>query len=450
MNTQPRRPNSGPRTNGTSQPRAGGPRRPPTQAPANPRPSGQSYAPPRSPSTQTVHRSPPPYGEVRPGQLPPQPDDRRRLLQARETPAVQMQVQCCVPGKRRKKVRLGPILLLILIFLLIAAGLVVGGIAYHRRRQALDLAANAQTAGVNTSEEGLLVPATTAPPETDPPGPAAILAAPTSATVQASEKVQSTHAILIDVSTGTVLAERLSTQRIYPASMTKVMTLIVAYENLESFDLTYTFTSALINPLVEANASRAGFAAGETVSVIDLLYAAALPSGADATAALAEMVAGSESAFAERMNQKAAEMGLTGTHFTNASGLHDDNHYSTAREIAAIFSYAMQIEPLREILSTYQYTTAKTPQNPEGLLLTSTLFSYLSGDELPGIKLTAGKTGYTLEARRCLVSMAVRDDGREFIAVVVGGENKWIPITDSIELYALCLPDDMEVADAES
>ena len=325
-----------------------------------------------------------------------------------------------------------------------------GGVAYHRRRKALDLAANAQTAGVNTSEEGLLVPATTAPPETDPPGPAAILAAPTSATVQAREKVQYTHAILIDVSNGTVLAERLSTQRIYPASMTKVMTLIVAYENLESFDLTYTFTSALINPLVEANASRAGFAAGETVSVIDLLYAAALPSGADATAALAEMVAGSESAFAERMNQKAAEMGLTGTHFTNASGLHDDNHYSTVSEIAAISSYAMQLEPLREILSTYQYTTATTPQNPEGLLLTSTLFSYLSGDELPGIKLTAGKTGYTLEARRCLVSMAVRDDGREFIAVVVGGENKWIPITDSIELYALCLPDDMEVADAES
>ena len=224
--------------------------------------------------------------------------------------------------------------------------------------------------------------------------------------------------------------------------MTKVMTLIVAYENIESFDLTYTFTTALINPLVEANASRAGFAPGETVSVIDLFYAAALPSGADATSALAELVAGSEAAFAERMNEKAAEMGLTGTHFVNASGLHDDNHYSTAREIAAIFSYAMQIEPLREILSTYQYTTAKTPQNPNGILLTSTLFSSLSGDELPGMKLTAGKTGYTLEAHRCLVSMAVRDDGREFIAVVVGGENKWVPITDSVELYALCLRDE--------
>ena len=353
-----------------------------------------------------------------------------------------MQVQCCIPQKRRKKMRLGPILLLILIFLLIAGGIAAGGIAYHRHRQALDLAAMAQTAGVNTSEEGRLVPVTTVPPETEPPAPAAILAAPTSATVQASEKVQSTHAILIDLSNGTVLAERLSTQRIYPASMTKVMTLIVAYENIESFDLTYTFTNALINPLVEANASRAGFAPGETVPVIDLLYAAALPSGADATSALAELVAGSEAAFAERMNEKAAEMGLTGTHFTNASGLHDDNHYSTAREIAAIFSYAMQIEPLREILSTYQYTTQKTTQHPEGILLTSTLFSLLSGDELPGMKLTAGKTGYTLEAHRCLVSMAVRDDGREFIAVVVGGENKWVPITDSVELYALCLRDE--------
>lgn len=450
MNTQPPRPSRGARTDGTPHPRTGGPRRPPVQPPINPGRAGQSYTPPRGTPPQTVRRTQPPYGEVRPGQMSARPDDRERLIRAREAQAVQMQVQCCVPQKRRKKGRPGPVLLLILIFLLVAAGLVVGGIAYHRHRQALDLAANAQTAGLQTSEEGLPVPVTTAPPETEPPGPAAVLASPTSATVQVGEKVQSTHAVLIDVADGTILAERLSAERIFPASMTKVMTLIVAYESLESFDLTYTFTAGLINPLVEANASRAGFAAGETVPVIDLFYAAALPSGADATSALAELVAGSEAAFAERMNQKAAEMGLTGTHFTNASGLHDDDHYSTAREIAAIFSYAMQIEPLREILSTYQYTTAKTPQNPEGLLLTSTLFSYLSGDELPGMKLTAGKTGYTLEAHRCLVSMAVRDDGREFIAVVVGGENKWIPITDSIELYALCLPDSVEVSGTET
>lgn len=452
MNTQPPSPRRGTRTDGTPQPRVGGPRRPPAQSPIHPGSTGQQYAPPRNAAPQTVRRPQPPYGEPRPSvrPQPPRPDERERLLRAREAQGVQMQVQCCVPKKRRKKVHPGPILLLILIFLLVAAGLVVGGIAYHRHRQALDLAANAQTAGLQTSEEGLPVPVTTAPPETEPPGPAAVIAVPTSATVPAGEKVQSTHAVLIDMANGAILAERLSAERIFPASMTKVMTLIVAYESLESFDLTYTFTAGLINPLVEANASRAGFAAGETVPVIDLFYAAALPSGADATSALAELVAGSEAAFAERMNQKAAEMGLTGTHFTNASGLHDDNHYSTVREIAAIFSYAMQIEPLREILSTYQYTTAKTEQNPEGILLTSTLFSYLSGDELPGMKLTAGKTGYTLEARRCLVSMAVRDDGREFIAVVVGGENKWIPITDSIELYALCLPDAAEVSGTEN
>jgi D-alanyl-D-alanine carboxypeptidase (penicillin-binding protein 5/6) len=177
------------------------------------------------------------------------------------------------------------------------------------------------------------------------------------------------------------------------------------------------------------------------VPVIDLFYAAALPSGADATTALAELTAGSEAAFAERMNAKAAEMGLIGTHFVNASGLHDDAHYSTVREIAAIFAYAMQIEPLREIMSSYQYTTTATSQNPEGILLTSTLFAYLSGDELPGMKILAGKTGYTLEAQRCLVSLGVREDGHEFIAVTVGGENRWIPITDAVELYAMCLPE---------
>ena len=357
---------------------------------------------------------------------------------------MRIQVQSGLPVRRRRRKKRWPAVLLATLFvMLIAVGAVVGMVLYRRHEEARELAAQVQNDSTpNTAGELVLPvqPEETEPPETEPPGPAAVMAASDSSTVPVSEKVEAPYAFLMDVASGTAIAERLPDERIYPASMTKVMTLIVAYEELESFDQTFTFTAALINPLVEANASRAGFAAGETVPVIDLFYAAALPSGADATTALAEMVAGSEAAFAERMNAKAAEMGLRATHFVNASGLHDDNHYSTLREVAAIFSYAMQIEPLREIMSAYQYTTASTPQNPEGIRLSSTLFSYLSGDELPGMKIITGKTGYTLEAKRCLVSMAVRDDGREFIAVIVGGENKWIPITDSVELYAACLP----------
>lgn len=405
---------------------------------------------------QTVYRPPRPYGEPPASRRPPlTPDGRVQVNGSQPSRPIRMQVQCNAAPKRRRRKRRWPAILALVLALLLVMGGIAAGVVLHRRREEARALANAVQKGTDPAPGMLIGPVTaepivTEPPETEPPGPAAVLAVSGVGTLPAGEKVESTHAIVIDLADGLTIAERLPDQRIYPASMTKVMTLIVAYEELESFEQTFTFTADLINPLVAANASRAGFAAGETVPVIDLFYAAALPSGADATTALAELTAGSEAAFAERMNAKAAEMGLVGTHFVNASGLHNDAHYSTVREIAAIFAYAMQIEPLREIMSTYQYTTSSTPQNPEGLLLTSTLFSYLSGDELPGIKILAGKTGYTLEAKRCLVSLGVRDDGREFIAVTVGGENKWIPITDAVELYALCLPAVPVGADAET
>ena len=420
-----------------------GPRRPP-----------QNSYPPRVDSRQgwnsppqTVYRPPRPYGEPPIYQRPPlSPDGRVRVTGSQNSRPIRMQVQCNAAPKRRRRKRRWPAVLALILALALVMGAIAAGVVLHRRAEEARALVNAVQNGVKPDPDELIGPETaepidTEPPETEPPGPVPILAVSGISTRPAGEKVESTHAIVIDLAEGKTVAERLPDQRIYPASMTKVMTLIVAYEELESFDQTFTFTADLINPLVAANASRAGFAAGETVPVIDLFYAAALPSGADATTALAELTAGSEAAFAERMNAKAAEMGLIGTHFVNASGLHDDAHYSTVREIAAIFAYAMQIEPLREIMSSYQYTTTATSQNPEGILLTSTLFAYLSGDELPGMKILAGKTGYTLEAQRCLVSLGVREDGHEFIAVTVGGENRWIPITDAVELYAMCLPE---------
>ncbi len=402
-------------------------------AQARPPQSTQTRRPSYGYPPQTINRPPRPYGETQP---------------VRRPTGVHMQVQSFVPSggtRYRRPARRWPKLLaLILVLALVIGGIVAGTIAYRRWADARDLAAGVQNdtasaPSTTCAPTTTLPPVTTAPPETEPPGPAAIMAVSNASTRAAGSKVESPYAIVIDVESGTSIAERLPDNRIFPASMTKVMTLIVAYEEIDSFEGTYTFNHELINPLVAANASRAGFCAGETVPIIDLFYGAALPSGGDATAALAELVAGSEAAFAERMNAKAAEMGLTSTHFVNASGLHDPNHYSTVREVAAIFAYAMQIEPLREIMSAYQYTTAKTTQNPDGLLLTSTLFAYLSGDELPGMRVLAGKTGYTIEAKRCLVTMGLRDDGREYIAVTVGGENKWIPITDAVELYAICL-----------
>ncbi len=251
---------------------------------------------------------------------------------------------------------------------------------------------------------------------------------------EVGEAVKSSYVALVDVDGGQVIAGRDCDTRIYPASMTKVMTLIVAVETLESQECSHTFTAEEIYPLVQAQASRAGFDPGEKVGLTDLLYGLILPSGADAAVALAEMTAGSEEAFAELMNRKCEELGLANTHFVNSTGLHDEQQYTTPVEMAVIMEYAMKNETCAEVLSTYQYTTQPTEQHPEGILLTSTMFSRMYGNEVEGVTILSGKTGYTDEAGNCLVSYAQKG-GHAYIAVTAYAANKWNCIFDDFELY---------------
>lgn len=252
-----------------------------------------------------------------------------------------------------------------------------------------------------------------------------------------SLKVDSDYGILINLDTMSVVADKKGDDRIYPASMTKVMTLIVAVENLKDLNETFTFTNELIDPLVNEEASRAGFDPDETVPVTDLLYGTVLPSGADATSALAIVVAGGEREFVKLMNKKANEMGLMNTHFMNASGLHDEYHYSTCHEMALILNYAMQNELCAKILSAVQYTTTKTPQHPDGIELYSTMFSRMYGNEAVGVTIKAGKTGYTNEGGNCLVSYAIKDsDGTRYILATAHASGQWKPTYDAIHAYA--------------
>jgi len=254
-----------------------------------------------------------------------------------------------------------------------------------------------------------------------------------------SEEVKSPYIALLDVENNKVIAGRNIDARIYPASMTKVLSLIVAVEHITDLSQTFTMTGDIVEPLVREEASRAGFEAGDTVSAKDMLYGLVLPSGADAAVGLAIMTAGSEAAFADLMNQKCAELGLTGSHFTNASGLFDENQYTTPVEMALILKYAMQNETCAKILSTYQYTTAPMESKPEGILLSSTMFSRMYGTEVEGVTITAGKTGYTQEAKNCLVSFAEKG-GHHYIALTAGAENKWHVIFDDFEIYKNYLP----------
>lgn len=259
--------------------------------------------------------------------------------------------------------------------------------------------------------------------------------------LSSDSNIGSPYAALIDVTNHKIIAGKGATEKIYPASMTKVMTLIVVTENLKDMSQTYTFGFEMLNRLYIEEASRAGFEQDETVDVEDLLYGLILPSGADAAEALAIMVAGSNEDFAKLMNQKCEELGLKNTHFANPSGLYDDNQYTTPAEMAMIMEYAMQDELRAKVLGTYQYTTKATTQHPQGIPLTSTMYSRIYGNEAPGVKVTGGKTGYVNESGSCLVSYAVTDNGHAYAFCTSGATYKWAPVYDEIYVYKNLIPD---------
>ena len=247
------------------------------------------------------------------------------------------------------------------------------------------------------------------------------------------------YAILMDVENNQIIAGKKYERKIYPASMTKVMTLIVAVENMPDLTEKYTFKNEDIDPLIYDDASRAGFEAGDSVTVKDMLYGLILPSGADGAVGLANLIAGSEEGFVKLMNEKCDELGLTETHFMNCTGLYHDEHYTTLTEQAMIMAYAMQNETCAEILGTYQYTTEPLQSNEEGILLTSTMYSRMYGDEVEGVEIIGGKTGYVQESKHTLVSCA-RKNGKLYVAVTAFGNSKWDGIYDNFTIYGNYLP----------
>lgn len=250
-------------------------------------------------------------------------------------------------------------------------------------------------------------------------------------------------AILVDADTNEIVAGYNYEKKVYPASLTKMLTLLVAAENIQDMDATYKFTSDDIDPLIEDNASRAGFEAGETVTMKDLLYSAILVSGADGTTGLANAVAGSEEKFVELMNAKIQELGLTGTKFVNASGLHNKNHYSTVQDIAVITKAAMANETCREVLTATKYTTSKTKQHKDGIELTSIVAQRIEGyyvdcdgdgEADDGISIEGGKTGFTDEAKYTL-STILDDNGHTYICVTTKSKDELKAVEDQIAIY---------------
>ena len=261
----------------------------------------------------------------------------------------------------------------------------------------------------------------------------------------------SDHILLIRLEDFQTLQEFQSDDKIYPASMTKIMTAILAIEALDDFDEEIVIQPSWVDELREKNASVAGFESGEAVCVRDLLYATLLPSGADAAVALAVRVSGSEERFAQLMNEKARSLGMLDTCFVNATGLHDEHHVTTLQDMALLMDYALDNAIFRRIFTTHEYQTEPTKYHENGIYLESTLFGRMDDaaradggrvnpqGEMPGVGwILGGKTGYTPQAGLCLASLA-QLDGREYILLTAGacGDTTTLPyhIFDAVEVY---------------
>ena len=257
-----------------------------------------------------------------------------------------------------------------------------------------------------------------------------------------SEEVMSTNAILIAENTNTVIAIKGVEERISPASMTKVLTVLVAAEHLTEADLDDTFTMTLeITDYAYVNdCSSVGFLNGEEVTVRDLFYGTILPSGGDAAVGLATYVAGSHEAFVDMMNAKLEELGIAeSAHFTNCVGLYDENHYCTVYDVAVIMKAAMQNELCREFLSAHIYTTAPTEQHPEGITMSNWFLRRIEDKDTGGEVLCA-KTGYVTQAGSCAGSYGIFAGGTPYICVTANASSSWRCIYDQVEIFNRYIP----------
>ena len=258
------------------------------------------------------------------------------------------------------------------------------------------------------------------------------------------DDIKSEYAALIDMTSGEIVASKKSTQTISPASMVKVMTLIVVYENLPneaSLDEKITISQSVADEMYNLGSSGYGFKAGEVLTVEDLIYALILQSDGIAAISLAEFVAGSEDAFVALMNEKASDMGLRATTFGNCTGLSSDGTKTTCLDMATIMMYAMQNPYCANVLSAVKYTPSSNFRAGEGCVfyhsfLVTKLENVGISQNLKTVEMVAGKTGWIgKDSGYCLVSYAVGDNGHKYVLVTANAPNKNEEVLDLKYIY---------------
>ena len=253
------------------------------------------------------------------------------------------------------------------------------------------------------------------------------------------EEVGSSYALLVDVDNGTVVAGRDYDTQMNPASMTKILTLLVAVENIDLSKLdtdTEEITQEIANYVWQNQMSQVGWQIGDTPTIRSLLYGTILPSGADAAQALAIYTAGSEEAFVELMNKKLADLGISDTaHFTNAVGAYDEDHYCTALDMATILRAAIDNELCREVLSCHYYEVPPSGGEESQAIGISNWFLRRIEDKDTHGEVVCAKTGYVGEAGFCCASYQESDDGGRYICVTADGAGIWPCIYDHVDIY---------------
>lgn len=249
--------------------------------------------------------------------------------------------------------------------------------------------------------------------------------------------LESNGGIAIDYHTGEVLYAKNENSQFEPASMTKMMTCILALENLQLTDIV-----TIDQETSFTGGSRIYLLEDEQITVQNLLYALMLESANDSAVALAKAVAGTVPDFAKMMNKKAKELGCTGTNFVNPNGLHEEGHLSTPHDMALIAQYCMHNETFRELCTTYKYTIPQTNKQPERYLYNTNRLIYDTNTKINvnGVTRTCKydgcigiKTGYTPQAGGCLTSGVQKGD-TEIITVVMNGTDKG-RFADTIALF---------------
>lgn len=247
----------------------------------------------------------------------------------------------------------------------------------------------------------------------------------------------SEYAVMVDLGSGEVVAEKNSNEVIYPASMTKILTVLTAADFITEADLENTFviTQDITDYVFSNGCSAVNWNIDETVTVRDLLYGTILESGGDAALGLAIYCAGSEEAFVQKMNEKAQSLGLGDTaHFATCIGVFDENNYCTVTDMAMILKAAVENPMLRQVLSEHTYTTSATTEHPDGITISNWFLRRIE-DKDTGGKVECAKTGFVNQSGNCAASFGVSDSGRNYICVTANTWSAWRCIYDHVTMY---------------